>query len=432
MTEETTLVLGHNFDLAHVRGFSWTNIPDDLNVADYHNVIMDLGLGYNVRELRRSIDLTVLPPATDFANLMFGGGEVICIGVLGQKLGSNPYKDIHWWMPARPRFEKRTGTQIVDVREEWSFYFASVGEWYFHAFLQDIRPNFRDRASYIRRVIPGASSFEGSARPLAETIYDAAIAFQMSYRIENSRGDRRSTDSVYWLPPVTDGRHRRAVEKILQHRYSIELRVTPPDWVEGFSLPNEEVVAGNLSELQDEISRLEEKEFDLKQRLEDERRFKQLLYERGEVGLEEIVRDALEILGAKVQEPDVPGREDGRLIDPSGRPAILEIKGRTGTLKLSDVRQLEQWRTDAELEDQYSAKPILIGNLNSDSPLSDRGKVFPSNCVRTATRYGHCLVRTEQLFQAVVAHQRGNFQSEEFWDALFQSEGVCGYAATDE
>ena len=104
---------------------------------------------------------------------------------------------------------------------------------------------------------------------------------------------------------------------------------------------------------------------------------------------------------------------------------MLEIKGRTSTLRLSDVRQLNQWVQDALVEGNQSHKGILIANLHLDRPPGHRGEVFPNNCIQAAQRTDICLMTTTQLFNALVSHYRNELDIASFWDTLSGTNGVC-------
>jgi len=98
-------------------------------------------------------------------------------------------------------------------------------------------------------------------------------------------------------------------------------------------------------------------------------------------------------------------REDGRLRDPSGRPAVLEIKGRTGDLKLSDVNQLLQWRDEADGLGK-SHKESSGATSNAKPTLVSAKRVFPDNAKSRAQALGLCLITTGQIFAALVALQK--------------------------
>lgn len=216
-----------------------------------------------------------------------------------------------------------------------------------------------------------------------------------------------------------------AVELILRERYALGVEQAPPDWVQMYPLPNEGPFEEEIRRHELEVLDLQEQLSLAHRRLDEQQRFRGLLYEQGEEVLEPIVRDALRALGAHVQEPQQRGREDGRLTDPFGRSAMLEIKGRSGVLRLSDVRQLQDWTSDAVAQEDWSGKGILIANLRCSDPPNERSDVFPDNAKQAAERFQQCLFTTTQLFRALRAHQRGELALQDFWDTIFNTEGVC-------
>jgi len=150
-----------------------------------------------------------------------------------------------------------------------------------------------------------------------------------------------------------------------------------------------------------------------------------MLYETGEDVLEPVVRDTLRELEAEVEDPKERGKEDGRVVDPTGRNAMLEIKGPKGTLRLRDVRQLFDWMNDANFKEGWTGKGILIVNAYHDTPLEQRVEPFPDPCIKSAERLELCLMTTSQLFRTLVVHQHGELDTNEFWDIVFNTNGVC-------
>jgi hypothetical protein len=78
------------------------------------------------------------------------------------------------------------------------------------------------------------------------------------------------------------------------------------------------------------------------------------------------------------------------------------------------------------LNQNWRGKGILIANTHYTQPPEQRNEPFPSNCIRAAQQlFGYCLVTTTQLFQAIATHQRNELDSREFWNAIFEVNGVC-------
>ena len=157
--------------------------------------------------------------------------------------------------------------------------------------------------------------------------------------------------------------------------------------------------------------------------LDHERRFKKLLYEQGDE-LEGAVWDALEALGATVHRPATGvNQEDGRFEVPSGKAAMLEIKGRGGSVKLQDLRQLHDWMENAYHEEGWEGKGILVANAYLSEDPDSRHDPFPDNCVRAARRYGICLITSKQLFDEIGAAQEGKADPDRFWRSVFGTSG---------
>jgi hypothetical protein len=150
-----------------------------------------------------------------------------------------------------------------------------------------------------------------------------------------------------------------------------------------------------------------------------------VLYERGEGALEPVVRDLLRELGAEVRDPTVRGQNDGTFSVPNAGNGVLEIKRRTGPIRLGDVRQLQQWVTDLIAEADWEGRGILVANAHCDLAPDARPDPFPDNCIRFAERMGLCLVTTTDLFGVLRQHQHGQLDLEEFWSKVMSTSGVA-------
>ncbi|ULP72653.1 hypothetical protein BDGGKGIB_02297 [Nodularia sphaerocarpa UHCC 0038] len=59
--------------------------------------------------------------------------------------------------------------------------------------------------------------------------------------------------------------------------------------------------------------------------------------------------------------------------------------------------------------------------------LEQRKEPFPANCIEMAKakENKYCLLTTRQLYYAICLKQQNQFQETEFWDTIFNTEGVC-------
>jgi len=429
--ERRILVLGSAPHTKTITAYTWDNLPKRINVADYDVVILNL-VPFLEKQFARSVKLETLPGYEQFAQLLFSdASETIAIGNPSIEIGSNPYQRITWWLPPIfPKFSLASGEAIRSVVPEFNYYFKNVKRWYFHTTSQFNRAfHYND---YLPFLHPIASNLHCQVAPVAQTRYKRPIAFRLMFQavFENTEGIQeklKESGSIIWLPPTTEISDYEAVNLILRERYNLSLEDEPPTWAERFRLPLQIPIETNIFHLQQEIKQLEEKLIVAQQELEGAVQFRKLLYEQGVDGLEPVVRDALRELGAFVDDPPPKeNREDGRLVDPTGRKGMLEIKGRTKSISLADVRQLDQWVRDALLgEENWESKGIFIANTYCDRPPEQRGDPFPSNCIEKAKIANQCLITTTQLFLALCSHQKGELDIAAFWNTVFGTDGVC-------
>ncbi len=217
------------------------------------------------------------------------------------------------------------------------------------------------------------------------------------------RGSHRIKGSgkVVWLPEPTEISAAESINLILKQRYGLEFQTEPPHWIGGCSLPAEIPIIEEIHKHELTINSLTSELESARRKLTDASKFRKLLYEQGADVLEPLVRDGLRQLGAAVTDPKQRGKEDGRLVDQFGRNAMLEIKGRTGNLRLSDVRELDQWVRDALAYED------------------------PPNCDKFAKRVDISIVTTSQLFQALISDQQGMLDRKELWNDIFAGKGLC-------
>lgn len=267
------------------------------------------------------------------------------------------------------------------------------------------------------------NSIQTGVLHLAQTRFQRAIGFAIQLNPRHiTRGQELGV--VYWLPAPTEANVNEAIDLILRERYGLQFEKSPPSWLNIFETPNMQPIINGIREKEATIKGLIDQLKIDQSRLAQESRFLKLLYEQGEDVLEPIVRDTLRELGAVVENPKQRGREDGRLIDPFGNQGMLEIKGRSGNLRQSDVRELDNWVRDAIANESYQSKGILIANLKCNEDPRERNNIIPPNCAEAAKVFDISIVTTTQLFQALVLDQNGQLDRQAFWEQIFVTKGV--------
>ncbi len=444
------LVLGSTSHPMAVTSYTWDMVPPNLNVADYDVVILNFTPFLDEQD-DPGVPYENLPDREQFVRLMFSkASEIIAIGSPESKIllnySSKPYvrmpsavprsavgntadrpskrhyENVTWWLPSKPVCIFDGGEQIEVVDKSFSFYFQRLNRWSYHI------------TGLVRSDSYWASHIHAEMQPIAETRFQRAIACQIEFKEVEKDGSKHAPTTkvtarsgpVIWLPPPTEITAEEAINLILKERNGLRFEKVAPEWITAYQLPAEVPIEAEMRRLREEIRQLEAAYLLTEQQLKTEARFRKLLYEQGEDALEPVVRDALRLLGAHVIDPVRRGVEDGTLVDPFGRGGLLEIKGRSGPLKFEDVRQLDFWvRSKLAEEDAVAPKGVLIANLFCSNPPGRRGVVFPDNCVRAAQRLEICLVTTTQLFNALLLHQQGILDVERFWNAVYNTNGVC-------
>ena len=323
--------------------------------------------------------------------------------------------------------------------EEWGAYFAQVSGWHWIA-TAEFSPRYERAGDYLRAVTNQADDIEVGLEPIARTRYEKPIGFRVHLRAVTHTRSLSSFSSIaepdptsrkvvleaspiFWLPTPDRVGVEEAIDILLRERYGIAQEARVPEWAAAFSLPEEAPIAAEIAGLERDRREVEQQISAARGRAVRAARVRLLLYEKGKDVLEPVVRETLRALGARVEDPEAEGIEDGKLFRDEGR-AVLEIKGRSGPIKQDDVRQVVQWASDAKLKDGVEYKPLIIGNPHCDTPLEERREILAPNAAKYAANGGVAVITTVQLFEALRQKQAGTFAGARFWKTVFATSGV--------
>jgi hypothetical protein len=415
------LILGSRGHGQNLEEYLWNDIPDTLNVADYQTIIMDYTI-LNLPDVAKTAVLHNNLRDYQFAKFLFSPNSEIVI--IGSPKFSFPFmQNQSWpatyWLPKYPLFDYETGDSINLIDPSFEYYMNHVETWSYCVRLDHIKSH-KEIHTYLSEAGVGHKDAAITITPIAENRYKRPIAFTMSFQ-----AGPYESGKVIWLPPTTEIFSFDAINLLLKERYNLYSENAPPEWLSKYPLPAEVPVRKRISDIYKNIADLEDEKLAQHKNLIEITVFHKLLYESGEGILEPIVRSALRALGAEVEEPRVKGQEDGRLKDPFGRDATLEIKGREGPLRLRDINELDRWVRDSLVNEDRHSKGILIGNLMRDQDLHSRENVYPDNCLKAAKNSDICLLSTAQIYKAIQDQQNGKFEQQKFWDAIFSTNGAC-------
>jgi|SRR5271157_287199 len=191
------------------------------------------------------------------------------------------------------------------------------------------------------------------------------------------------------------------------HDYRYKREGMPqPDWLQQVSLPKLGDAEAQISAVQKEIARLEELLGQFAKKRDGLFAYKKLLYEKGKVQLEPIVRTALDDLGFVTTPAEmIPGTAfeiDGRTTKGS-TPGILEVKGSKKQVSLDEFSPFAiKILTDFEAKKLHSKGLFVANGLCETLPKERSGpEVFSPHVLEAARTHSVALVNSVQLYWAI-------------------------------
>ncbi len=146
---------------------------------------------------------------------------------------------------------------------------------------------------------------------------------------------------------------------------------------------------------------------------------RRLRFSQSETG--EVDSAALHEFQIEVQD-EIPGKRDG-LISFAEEKLILEIHGNSGRISKNKARQLQDWVTEAELEQEMDdVTGLLIINHQCDLDPEERESEIPHNIKKFMKKRDYKLIRTKELFKMVKAYKMGNISSEEVKEKFLSAD----------
>jgi len=181
-------------------------------------------------------------------------------------------------------------------------------------------------------------------------------------------------------------------------------RTPPPDWTSqaDFQLAQEQVLQKEIEKKSTEIDKLILQKSELLEKIEQEVRLRDLLFEKGKI-LENAINIALEILGYKAENYNDGSLEiDHVITSPEGDRFIGEAEGKdTSAVNIEKFSQLTRIvQEDLQREEvENPAIGVLFGNGFRLTKPSERVEQFTTKCISTAKSLNCILIRTPNLFR---------------------------------
>lgn len=416
----SVLVIGSTIHPKNVTAYAWDELPGYLNFADFDVVVINLAA---LSELDDGAVVENVPDLSDVGRVLFSDQtETIVVRGFGEHDSVSDW----FWSAIRLADVYKPGRVVQDVRSGWSWYFDRLSAYahYFTGSFSSIWP----AESYFRALSIAADQYGLAMAPMASSRDGRPIAVAMELIAREDRDyqgylDVKRSSPIFVLPTIYGVPAGEVVNLILQHRYGFEITTKAPEWSGAYVLMSHAPVLGELGTLREAIADAEARLPDLIKREEYAARFQGLLYE-GDDALEPLVREALTILGGRVAEPIKKGIEDGRVTDPDGNLYMIEIKGLTREVKRAHVRQLQDWVTAAQTDEDLDCRGLLVANVYRTQAPGERAAPITGEVVKAVRRVSHAVITTTQLFQALADLEAGTLTSEIFWKAIADAEGL--------
>jgi hypothetical protein len=213
--------------------------------------------------------------------------------------------------------------------------------------------------------------------------------------------------------------------------------ITPqPDWAKSIRVPGQEELISKVIELSDQIDALQKQKqtyLDANDKLE---RWKYLLYAKGKHQLEPVVREALALLGCKV-EPQPDKDSDGAVRCEYGI-ALLEVVGSQRTIKIEKFGELKKNMGNfiQEKGDEIKGvlKGILVGNPFCDDkypgnrpPKDSQKQLFASQLIESAEKQDISLLLSTDLYEVVsriLSDKLSKTEKQSLRERIFNGRGL--------
>jgi hypothetical protein len=418
--------------------FKWDQLSKLKNIHDYDAVVLvfpTLGDLASVEELERIFD----PKAAQ--ELLDSGTSVIFLGDPRRNIGSWA-APLLGWTGLVFTWDDRPGDTIIandDRQYQHALpYLEALDRWSYSLAECVPDPAYWGEFHDLERLTEGEASFSADVTRYAWNRYGNALAFSVSLLVKipspNQYGKREEIrlDGDFVFLPTTSRSTEEDLLVLLRDFLGAEVAIPEPQWVNAMVAPGQEQLDQEMDRIAIEIERHEQLLGEKACERDQVRAPLKLLYERGEA-LESAVRDVLARLGARVETPEHPGKEDGWISVGLGSETlegVLEVKGtRNDQFDEGGLRQLSEWIYRGAQEREKAYKGIFIGNSATEKPLGERPNPFSSNWRRTAILQNLAAITTEDLYAVYAANQAGLIDRESFWRQLFEASGPIDVSA---
>lgn len=270
---------------------------------------------------------------------------------------------------------------------------------------------------------------------IATNKVDKPIAIEFSFNFHSWAHDADEKEGGYYsdpekyggsliLLPVVDRYNTEPLIEIVLQRGKVLEETPAPKWVSTIVIPGETSLQSKIKTEKQNLKTIESKVKDFESSLTELQKHKGLLYETG-LTLQEIVKSALEKLGAKIKPSIVT---DEFIIEVNGKGVLIEVKGNTKSITKDDVAQLVTDQMEHLKTTGQEIDGILVGNGWRLKPLDKRDVgnqlIFSKDAKRVAENHNIGLISTTELFKAYCETLKDPTARQQILDKMISSKGV--------
>ena len=203
-----------------------------------------------------------------------------------------------------------------------------------------------------------------------------------------------------------------------------------PEWIKEYMFFNDEELTGEKYKKNEKINELEKKIVVIDEQLENNSKYKKILYETGEE-LVKIVTEIVENLLDCSTEDFIDEKKEDLLVKLNEVTFIIEIKGVTSNIKSENVAQLErhcQSYIDKlnETGENETVKGVLLINHQRNKKLEVRDIVHDTQ-IDLAKKYGSIIIETKTLLDIFEDFKNEKISSEECVKLFDKEIGLLKY-----
>jgi len=216
---------------------------------------------------------------------------------------------------------------------------------------------------------------------------------------------RQGRGHVVFLPSEYSDENGELLESCIANLLGQKESREKPTWVREILVPQQEQILKEINDMDDEIQKLRKGKEELHALNEQWERWKWLLWETGKEYLEPVVREALGLIGCRV-EPQPDKDSDGKVESDFGI-AHLEVVGGEGTIRRNKLGQLVSNIGNFYKTREILPKGILVGNPfceerpDNRPPKGTQKKLFAKELIEDAEKQGITVLLSTDLYCVV-------------------------------